>query len=74
MSKMLTGCFRNETHFLLECPTYQASRVHLIKVVVNNCRNFNMMSNSDKFFWLLNCENDKIIQELANFVHMNLDY
>ena len=48
--------------------------LHLIKVVVNNCRNFNMMSNSDICFWLLICENDKIIQELANFVHMNLDY
>ena len=46
---------------------------HLIIHVVNNCRNFNMMSNSDNFFWLLNCRNDKIIQELANFVHMNLD-
>ena len=64
----------DEIHFLLECPTYQASREHLITLVVNNCRNFNMMSNSDKFFWLLNCENDTIIQELANFVHMNLDH
>ena len=72
--KCSLGVLGDETHFLLECPTYQASREHLIKVVVNNCRNFNMMSNSDKFFWLLNCENDKIIQELANFVHMNLDY
>ena len=42
--------------------------------MVNNYRNFNMMSNSDKFFWLLNCENDEKIQELANFVHMNLDH
>ena len=72
--KCSLGVLGDETHFLLECPTYQASRVHLIKVVVNNCRNFNVMSNYDKFFWLLNCENDKIIQELANFVHMNLDY
>ena len=65
-SKCSVGVLGDEIHFLLECPAYQ-------KLVVNNCRNFNMMSNPDKFFWLLNYEIDKIIQELANFVHMNLD-
>ena len=44
--------------------------LHLWSIIV---KNFNMMSNSDNFFWLLNCENDKIIQEPANFVHMSLD-
>ena len=59
--------------FMLECPAYKTSREPLFTAVVKSCRNFNMMNNFNKYFWLLNCENDKIIQELAKFVHMNLD-
>ena len=60
----------DEIHFMLECPAYKTSREPLFTAVVKSCRNFDMMN---KYFWLLNCENDKIIQELAKFVHMNLD-
>lgn len=72
-SKCSMGVLGDEIHFMLECPTYQAFREPLLTYVVNNCRNFNMMSNSNKYFWLLNCENEEIIQEIAKFVHMNLD-
>ena len=66
------GVLGDVIHFWRECPTYQESREPLITLVVNNYRNFNVMSNSDNIFSLLNCENDKIIQELANFIHKNL--
>ena len=55
----------DEIHFMLECPAYKTSREPLFTAAVKSCRNFNMMNNFNKYFWLLNCENDKIIQELA---------
>lgn len=72
-SKCSMDVIGDEIHFMLECPAYKTSREPLFTAVVKSCRNFNMMNNFNKYFWLLNCENDKIIQELAKIVHMNLD-
>ena len=72
-SKYSMDVIGDKIHFMLECPAYKTYRGALITAVVKSCRNFNMMNDFNKYFWLLNCENDKIIQELAKFVHKNLD-
>ena len=69
-SKCSMDVIGDEIHFMLECPDYKTSREPLITAVVKSCSNFNMMNNFNKYFWLLNCENDNIIQELAKFVHI----
>ena len=34
---------------------------------------FIKMDSFTKYFWLLKCENVKILHELASFIHLNLD-
>ena len=55
-----------EVHFLLECPNYSSSRESLIRLIHDECKTFIKMDSFTKYIWLLNCENVKIMHELAN--------
>ena len=59
--------------FLLECSNFSSSRESLIRLIYDECKNFIKMDSFTKYFWLLNCENVKIMHELANFINLNLD-
>ena len=72
-SKCSLDVLGDEIHFLIECPTLNATREALISLVHDKCRNFVGMNNFTKYFWLLNCEDERVMHELANFIHLNLD-
>ena len=44
-------------------------RESLVSLVHDKCRNFVGMNNFTKYFWLLNCEDEKVMHELAKFIH-----
>ena len=67
------GVLGDEIHFLLKCPNYSSLRESLIRLIHDECKNFITMDSFTKYFWLLNCKNKKIMHELANFIHSNLD-
>ena len=67
------GVLGDEMHFLVDCPAYNTERMPFFSLVGEICKNFMLMNNSDKFFWLLNCENEMVMQRLSSFVHSNLD-
>ena len=60
-------------HFLLECPAFNVTRESLIRLVNETCKQFMAMIRFDKYFWLVNCEDERIMQEVASFAHTNLD-
>ena len=72
-TKCTMGVLGDEMHFLVDCPAYNTERVPFFSLVGEKCKNFMLMNNSDKFFWLLNCENEMVMQRLSSFVHSNLD-
>ena len=72
-TKCLLGVLGIEIHILLECPNYSSSRESLIRLIHDECKTFIKMDSFTKYIWLLNCENVKIMHELANFIHLNLD-
>ena len=72
-SKCTMGVLADEMHFLLDCPAYNTESVPFFSLVGDTCKTFMLMNNSDKYFWLLNCENEMVMQRLSSFVHSNLD-
>ena len=72
-SKCTLGVLGDEIHFLLECPAFNVTRESLIRLVNEKCKQFMAMTRFDKYFWLVNCEDERIMRELASFVHTNLD-
>ena len=72
-SKCTLGVLGDEIHFLLECPAFNVTRESLIGLVNEKCKQFMAMIRFDKYFWLVNCEDERIMRELASFVHTNLD-
>ena len=63
----------DELQFLLECPAFNVTRKSLIRLVNQKCKQFMAIIRFDKYFWLVNCEDERIMQELASFVHTNFD-
>ena len=71
--KLPNAFLGDEIHFLLECPAFNVTRESLIRLVNEKCKQFMTMIRFDKYFWLVNCEDERIMRELASFVHTNLD-
>lgn len=67
------GVLGDEIHFLLECPAFSITRESLFRLAEEKCQHFKDMARFDKYFWLLNCEDEILMQNLASFVHNNLD-
>ena len=65
-SKCSLGVLGDEKHFLFECPAFNTSRESFIGLASDICKNFGGLSNPNKYFWLLNCEDEKIMKSLAN--------
>jgi hypothetical protein len=51
----------NETHFLTRCPKFSGERDDLFNSISAKVKNFTNLSDKNKLFWLLNCENNRDI-------------
>ena len=72
-SKCSLGVMGDEIHFLLECSAFYTSRESFIGLASDICKNFEGLSKPNKYVWLLNCEDEKIMKSLDNYVHLNSD-
>ena len=61
-AKCSLGVSGDEIHFLLECLNCSSSRESLNRLIHDECKTFIKMYSFAKYFWLLNCENVKIMQ------------
>ena len=64
-----SGEVEDEIHFLLSCAKYNEDRHQLFNTISQSCVNFPNLSLSEKFIWLLNCENTVILRDLGKFIH-----
>ena len=58
----------DESHFLLECPLYNHERSNLFNEIRSICEFFLSLNNHDKFYWILNNENYKILSIFSTFL------
>ena len=58
----------NEIHFLIDCPFYKENRIKLLNEVQKHNVNFNNLDSSQKYFWIVTCENIDILLQLGNFL------
>ena len=52
---------------------WNAQRLMLPESLALDCKQFMEMIRFDNYFWLINCEDERTMQELASFVRTNLD-
>ena len=62
-------CVEDECHFIIQCPLYNNNRNELLTEVMNDCINFNIMTNKQKFIFIMTNEKSNIMQKLAKFVY-----
>ena len=62
----------NEIHFLIDCPFYKEKRTKLINVAKKHNINFDNLDSSQKYFWILTCENIEILLQLGNYLSTHL--
>jgi hypothetical protein len=58
----------NEKHFLIDCPFYKEKRIKLLNEVKKQNFNFDNLDSSQKYFWIITCENIDILLHLGNFL------
>ena len=62
----------DEYHFIIKCPLYTNERRDLIGLSENMYKNFNSLSDEQKFVFILSNENENILETLARFIFHSL--
>ena len=58
----------DEQHFMCSCPLYKAYRDDLYSYIVSVNKNFENLSDENKFIWLLSNEDIAIIFKISNYL------
>lgn len=72
--RLCTSCpnsIEDEYHFVINCPRYNDQRSKLFDEVNKYCPNFQLLSDENKFLYLLTAEKE-ICKALANYIHETL--
>ena len=67
-SRCSDNCVEDELHFLLHCSKYKSKRDCSFKRVSEKYNNFDTLSDSEKFIWLMSCEDQYVIDELSHLI------
>ena len=59
-----SGAVGDEMHFLLFCDKFHCERQAMLEVINEECANFSRLLDWDKFIWLMNNENPRILSSL----------
>ena len=59
----------DEVHFLCNCSAYHIERRLCFKYIVDSAPSFRTLDDSAKLIWLMSCEDDIVINVLADFVY-----
>ena len=58
----------DEVHFLCKCSAYRNERQRFFKYIVDRAPSFRTLDDSAKLIWLMTCEDDIVMNALADFV------
>ena len=58
----------DERHFLIECSKYASLRQTMMQEVLHLYPNIKNMSTLEQFCWIMNCETDKVMYALAEYI------
>ena len=59
----------DEVHFLCNCSAYHNERQLFFRYIVGSAPSFRTLDDSAKLIWLMTCEDDIVINALADFVY-----
>ena len=64
----------DEVHFLFHCNAYTNLRKKFTDRIINQCRNYDFLSDKNKLIWLMINESDQVINLFANFIFTCFKY
>ena len=74
--RICNNCTENkiedELHFLISCSKYNNEREKLFRLISSKTKNFNDLPDNYKLYWILNCEDQEILDSVGRFLHENL--
>ena len=59
----------DEVHFLIKCSENKVAREQLFLQISQKCKKFTSLSNENKLFWMLNCEDQSILTSVGKFIY-----
>ena len=68
-----SGAVGDEMHFLLFCDKFHCERQAMLEVINEECANFSRLLDWDKFIWLMNNENPRILSSVSKFINLYCD-
>ena len=57
----------DEVYFLIKCSENKVARQQLFQQISQKCKNFTSLSNEQKIFWMLSCEDQSILTSVGKF-------
>ena len=63
----------DEIHFLMKCQMFACERDKLFSYIEKACRNFQYLSEENKFLWLMTSEDTLVIEKLASYIFTCFD-
>ena len=66
--KFCKNKIEDEQHFLINCPLYITERKNLEIICNKTCNNFEILTDEQKFIFIMSNENVDIIKALGKFV------
>ena len=63
----------DEVHFLCNCSAYHNERQLFFKYIVDSAPSFRTLDGSAKLIWLMTCEDDIVINALADFIYKGFE-
>ena len=58
--------------FLLDVQQFSGERDDLFNSISAKVKNFTNLSDKNKLFWLVNCENQEILNSVGRFLYQNM--
>ena len=62
------NCVEDEIHFLTNCPLYIEERKAFFHFLSDTYKNFNLLSNNQKFLWIMTNEDHSVLVKLCDFL------
>ena len=58
----------DEIHFLTRCPLLNVHRTRYFNIFENSCKNFSILKEKQKLYWLMSSEDKCIIKNVSEFI------
>ena len=66
------NCTEDEIHFLTKCPLYEVDRAILYEECLKSTRNFQLLTEKERFIFIMSNENHQILEKLGQYIVKSL--